>query len=201
MTPGVDAWQPYAPRELADRLAGLPAPWAVAGGWAVDLFLGRITRAHHDLEITLPAATFGLLTRLFPGWEFHVPRSGTLTPADPVSLAADFQTWALDPVTRTWRFDVFREPHDGDTWICRRDPRIRRPYAEVVLRTPDGIPFVAPEVALLFKAKGPRDTDEHDLAAVLPELGPARRDWLATALAVAHPGHPWRDRLAHSAER
>jgi len=201
MTPGTDAWQPYSPRELADRLAGLPVPWAVAGGWAVDLFLGRVTRPHDDLEIALPAATFARLTPLFPGWEFHVPLSGTLTPADPVSLAADFQTWALDPVTRTWRFDVFREPHDGDTWICRRDARIRRPYAEVVRRTPDGIPFVAPEVVLLFKAKGARDKDERDLAAVLPELGPDRRGWLDAALAVVHPEHPWRGRLAHSTER
>jgi hypothetical protein len=201
VTPGTDAWQPFAPRELADRLAGLPVTWAVAGGWAVDLFLGRVTRDHHDLEIALPASAFTLLTPLFPGWEFHVPRSGTLTPADPASLAAGFQTWALDPVTRRWRFDVFREPHDGDTWICRRDERIRRPYAEVVLRTPDGIPFVAPEVVLLFKAKAPRDIDEQDFAAVLPELSAARRGRLDAALAVVHPEHPWRSRLARSTER
>jgi len=201
MTPGVDAWQPYSPRELADRLAGLPVTWAVAGGWAVDLFLGRVTRDHHDLEMVLPASDFGQLTPLFPGWEFHVPQSGTLTPADPVSLAAEFQTWALDPAIGRWRFDVFREPHDGDTWICRRDERIRRPYAEIVQRTPDGIPFVVPEVVLLFKAKAARDKDEQDLAAVLPELSAGRRAWLDAALALAHPDHPWRARLAHSAER
>ena len=201
MTPGIDAWQPYSPRELADRLAGLPATWAVAGGWAVDLFLGRVTRDHHDLEMIVPAAAFGLLPPLFPGWEFHVPRSGRLTPADPDSLAAEFQTWALDPATGMWRFDVFREPHDGDTWICRRDERIRRPYAEVVRHTPDGIPFVVPEIALLFKAKAARDKDEQDFAAVLPALSAGQLAWLDAALALAHPEHPWRTRLAHSAGR
>ena len=199
--PDPEAWQPYSPRQLADRLAGLPVPWAVAGGWAADLFLGRVTRAHHDLEIALPASAFPLLPPLFPGLEFAVPQSGRLTPLDAESLAAEFQTWALDPVTRTWRFDVFREPHDGDTWICRRDERIRRPYAEVVARTPDGIPFVVPEVVLLFKAKAARDKDEQDLAALLPALPAERREWLDAALALVHPGHPWRERLAQLAGR
>ena len=191
MTPEIDAWQPYSPRELADRLAGLPATWAVAGGWAVDLFLGRVTREHHDLEMIVPAAAFGLLPPLFPGWEFHVPRSGRLTPADPDSLAAEFQTWALDPATGMWRFDVFREPHDGDVWISRRNASLRRPYAEIIRRTPDGIPYLAPDVVLLFKAKHRRPKDEVDHAAVAPRLTAAERAWLDSALELVHPGHPW----------
>lgn len=198
MIPGIDAWQPYTPEELTDRLAGLPVTWAIAGGWALDLFLGRVTREHSDLEIALPASAFELLTPLFAGWRFFVPIAGTLTSADPESLAADFQTWALDPVTGMWRFDVFREPHDGDTWICRRDERIRRPYAEVVRRTPAGIPFVVPEVALLFKAKASRDKDQRDFAATLPELSAGQRGWLDAALAVIHPEHPWRTRLVQA---
>ena len=40
-----------------------------------------------------------------------------------------------------------------------------------------------------------RPKDEADLEAVLPRLGPARRRWLADALALAHPDHPWLGRL------
>src|SRR5689334_10611159 len=191
MTPGVDEWQPYSPQELADRLAGLPVTWAVAGGWAVDLFLGRVTRDHHDIELVLPASDFGQLTPLFPGWEFHVPQSGKLTPADPVSLAAEFQTWALDPAIGSWRFDVFREPHDGDTWICRRDERIRRPYREIFTISADGIPYLRPEICLLFKAKAARDKDQADFQAAVPRMSMAQRTWLRTALERVHPDHPW----------
>ncbi|MHA1968943.1 MAG: nucleotidyltransferase domain-containing protein [Candidatus Hodarchaeales archaeon] len=28
-------------------------PWYIAGGWAIDLFLGLVTRSHQDIEITV----------------------------------------------------------------------------------------------------------------------------------------------------
>jgi hypothetical protein len=44
--PHVDAWDTWHPRVVAERLAGLTAPWYVAAGWAIDLFRGGPTRAH-----------------------------------------------------------------------------------------------------------------------------------------------------------
>jgi hypothetical protein len=58
---------------------------------------------------------------------------------------------------------VFREPHVGDHWVCRRDASITLPYSELILRTSEGIPYAAPEVALLFKAKQLREKDIADL--------------------------------------
>lgn len=88
--------------------------------------------------------------------------------------------------------DVFREPHDGDVWICRRDARIRRRYADLIRHDPNGLPFLAPEVALLFKAKATRDKDHGDFAGTLPLLDASQRQWLVDALALVHPDHPWR---------
>ncbi|MHA2306939.1 MAG: nucleotidyltransferase domain-containing protein [Candidatus Hodarchaeales archaeon] len=28
-------------------------PWYIAGGWAIDLFLGLVTRSHQDIEIII----------------------------------------------------------------------------------------------------------------------------------------------------
>lgn len=36
---------------------------------------------------------------------------------------------APNQVTGNYLLDVFREPHDGDTWVCRRDQTIRLPVA------------------------------------------------------------------------
>jgi hypothetical protein len=96
-----------------------------------------------------------------------------------------------ESATGLWRLDVFREPAAGGTWICRRDERIRLPYARVVARTAEGIPYARPEIVLLFKAAAARPKDEADLAAVLPRLEPGARRWLVEALETAHPGHRW----------
>lgn len=38
------------PRQVLSLLDGFGKPWWVAGGWAVDLFIGRPTRPHKDIE-------------------------------------------------------------------------------------------------------------------------------------------------------
>jgi len=197
--PDLDAWEAWHPRQLADRLRDLPVPWYVAAGWSVDLFRGEQTRAHGDLEFAVPAAHFALLPPLFPELDFWVPAGeGVLVPLTASALADDsqHQTWAWDPAAGRWRFDVFREPHDGDVWICRRDEqRIRRPYPEIIRHTADGIPYLAIEAVLLFKAKHARAKDEADFTGVLPLLSQAERGWLDATLGLIHPDHPWRARL------
>ena len=186
--PDRNAWEPWPPTVIAGRLAGVDVPWCVAAGWALDLFPGEQTRPHGDIEITVPANSFPAVAARFADCGFAVAHRGELLPVTENSLRLGHQTWAYERSAGRWRLDVFREPHDGDVWIYRRDNRIRRPYRSLVERTPDGIPYLAPEVALLFKAKDPRDKDEADFRGVLPLLGPERRRWLMEALP---PDHPW----------
>jgi hypothetical protein len=101
------------------------------------------------------------------------------------------RAWLRDPATGNYLLDVFREPHDGDTWICRRDQTIRLPYSDIIRHTRNGIPYLAPELVLLFKAKHARPKDQADFDATVPHMTPAQREALAELLARAHPGHRW----------
>ncbi len=190
-------WRPWRPDDAADRLGTLDAPWYVAAGWAIDLFAGYERRHHDDLEVAVPADRFGDVASLLGDLEWYTAGDGeVLSVSDaPSRLAETHQTWGLDVAAHEWRIDVFREPSDGATWICRRDERIRLPYAELVERTADGIPYARPEVALLFKAKAAREKDEGDLDDVLPLLAPSRRALLRDWIALVHPGHAWLERL------
>lgn len=182
----------WSPAEVAERLAGVTTPWYVAAGWALDLFRGRQTRAHGDIEVGVPAAGFPEIRDRFPGHAVDAAGSGRIwADAGPDVLAAVHQTWLRDPLTGDYRLDVFREPHDGDTWICRRDMTIRRPYGEIVRRTEDGIPYLAPEFVLLFKAQATRPKDQADFEGTVPHLTAAQRATLAALLARVHPGHRW----------
>ncbi|MFI5803159.1 hypothetical protein [Streptomyces sp. NPDC051561] len=54
-----------------------------------------------------------------------------------------------------------------------------------------GIPYLAPEWGLLFKAKAARPKDRADFGITLPLLSGTQRSTLADLLARVHPGHPW----------
>lgn len=173
-------------------MSGVGAPWYVAAGWALDLFRGEQSRPRDDLEIAVPSAGFPELRARFPEFVFDAVGAGQVWPgAAPEALTATHQTWMRDPSDGRFLLDVFREPHAGDTWICRRDERIRLPYAEIIEHTAAGIPYLIPELALLFKAKATRPKDQADFEAVLPLLSGTRRDRLRDWLRSVHPGHPW----------
>ena len=57
------------------------------------------------------------------------------------------------------------------------------------------LPFMAPEIVLLFKAKYLRDKDEADFAVTLPLLDSAARRWLDDGLALIAPATGWREAL------
>jgi hypothetical protein len=193
--PDVSKWNAWRPERLVSLLEGVEAPWYVAGGWAIDLFLGSQRRVHEDLEIAVPNSRFEEFLPALQGFEVFVitgPREAT-----PIEVAGDaldetHQTWVREPATGLWRLDVLREPSDGDTWICRRDASVRMPYDRVIDWNDQGIPYGCPEIILLFKAKhAGRARDEGDFADVLDVLQPESRHWLAEALEIVHPGHPW----------
>ncbi|HST13556.1 MAG TPA: hypothetical protein VLJ44_01750 [Gaiellaceae bacterium] len=190
-------WRAWRPEAAAERLETLAAPWYVAAGWAIDLFLGYERREHEDLEIAAPGYAFPEIQALLGELEFYAVGDGEVAAVaeSPQRFDATHQTWGLDGAAFEWRIDVFREPSDGGRWICRRHAAIRLPYDELIERTADGIPYVRPEVALLFKAKAAREKDKDDLNDVLPLLAPSRRALLRDWIALVHPGHPWLARL------
>lgn len=71
---------------------------------------------------------------------------------------------------------------DGDTWVYRRDPRIRRSMSTAVRQSPGRLPYLAPEIQLLDKSKAPRERDDMDFARTYPLLARDARQWLQDAL-------------------
>lgn len=191
----LERWEPWTPAEAAALLHGVDACWYVLGGWALDLFLGRRTREHDDLEIGVRDGDFPQVRGALAGFELVVVGDGRAWPLTEESATAHRQTWVREP-DGPWRLDVIRERWAGDDWMYRRDARIRLPVEHVVAETSDGIPYLRPELVLLFKAKATRPKDLADFELVLPALGEDRRRWLRDALALTHTRHPWVDAVA-----
>jgi hypothetical protein len=87
---------------------------------------------------------------------------------------------------------------DEAVWVFRREPRIQRPLNEVIHRTPQGLPYLAPEIQLLYKARNPRPRDEEDFENVIPHLDATARKWLCESLQMTQPAHGWLPSLSHA---
>lgn len=191
-----DAWAPWQPAELATRLAPLSVTWYVVGGWALDLWHGRQTRPHEDLEFATLAADAPRIRDCLSELTFFAAQAGRLTalPLGPLPDGVQ-QFWGLDPGVDRWRLDMMLEPGTQSDWVYKRDPAIRGPRGQFVRRSATGLPYLAPEAVLLFKAKHQRDKDETDFDAALPRLTRDARDRLGTWLDMVHPAHAWQKRL------
>jgi hypothetical protein len=190
---GDPPWDAWRPAEITRRLSAVTAPWCVAAGWALDLFRGEQTREHEDLEIAVPgtAAGFGAVRQALAGYTFEVVGSGKSWPLDGPAFDVMWQTWVSEPGTGVYRLDIFREPQRDGAWVCRRDETISMPYEQIIRRTEAGVPYLVPEIVLLFKAKHSRPKDQADFAGALPLLTPEATSWLRWALERVHPGHAW----------
>ena len=188
---------------VARVMRGYRHPWFVSGGWAIDLFVGRVTREHEDIEIGAFFPHQDALRRHLAGWELARIRNDAAEPwaaGDPIELP-EFQLQARSARRAPNVFDIFFNPLDGDEWVSRRHRGMRRPAAEIEARTaahgrvPANVPFLVPEVQLLYKAKYHRPKDDADFEAAVGSMTAAQRRWLRETLARHHPGDAWIDSL------
>ena len=186
-------------RERALRATdGWNRPWWIAGGWALDLHLGTLTRPHADLEVSILRSDQTSLYAHLAGWDLRAVAPGSrLVPWDGTPLEAPYhQIWArrgpggadtIDEfVSDPTMLDFLIEDHVGEQWCYRRDHRVTRDVRDIGA-TRDGLPYIRPEIALLYKAKQPRYKDSQDFQHVLPHLTSDARKWLRAALELAHP--------------
>jgi hypothetical protein len=178
-----------------------PFRWWISGGLALELHLGRSWRRHDDTDIGVVRADVPRLASVLHSWDIHVAAAGQLTPwsGDPVR-AADQQNniWCRRTPESPWELDVTVGEGDEVNWIYRRDTSLRVPWDEAVLRTTSGVPYLAPELQLLFKSKNVRDKDDVDARHVIPLLAPERVRRLA---AVIPADHAWRALLPDEQRR
>lgn len=209
---------------MAAAMAAYPAAWALCGGWAVDYWLGRQTRDHRDIDITVFVEDQVALFAHLRDWNMvpHdavTPEVRDLWDGRTLVLPAHIHarppgeenrrrviSWVTPPYTQAADGEdlelVVNERQGGD-WILHDEARISRPLDRCVATAPGGLPVARPEVLLFYKAtaywgdgKHPRSHDTADFKALAPLLAPNDAAWLRTAIHTCIPDHPW---LAHLA--
>lgn len=184
------------PASVAATMDRLDVWWAVAGGWAIDLWLGEQTRDHHDVEVVVRRRDQHLVhAALSVEWELFAldPPGSGWRPWSGVPI--DAPAFQLQARSSSGEFDVFTEEVDERQWYFRRDRRITMGSDQVIVPSASGIPIVRPEIQLLYMARSSELKNEHDFALARPRLTPEAAAWLTDALRITLPGHHWLQQL------
>ena len=195
-TPELGQWEPLTLADTIETFSAAGFRWWIGGGLALELHIGRSWRDHDDTDVGVARRDVADLRAYLAGWDIHVASLGRLESWNGADLSSDQHQnnlWCRRHPDGPWVLDVTIGDGDSVAWAYRRDPRVRIPWGDAVLTTGDGVPYLAPELQLLFKSQVPRPKDELDAEQVIPELEPERRDRLAHLLPL---NHPWQARLA-----
>ncbi|CAM4168103.1 nucleotidyltransferase domain-containing protein [Deinococcus marmoris] len=191
----------FGPAQMvAGMLAELDAPWMFAGGVALDLHLGQVSRPHDDLDVAVARDAQPQLLQLLSDWKLDAPQGGMYQPWTAPLEPPLHQIHARHPaLPDVLMLDLLLTDLSDGLWHYRRDPRVMLPLAEARLWSPAGWPYLAPQAVLLFKAAAAdrkvRGKDARDFERMRPMLDGQALKWLRGALELLEPEHEWLTKL------
>ena len=130
-------------------------------------------------------------------WEFFEAREGSLSRLDTGTAPrkAVNSLWCRRLGKYEWAFELMLDEGGHDAWSFRRDTSIRRSLERAICHSAAGIPYLAPEIQLLYKSKAIRSQDQTDFDAVIGRLDQDARGWLRKSIAITDPNHAWLSKL------
>jgi hypothetical protein len=184
-----DYWIPITVDEVMRIFADAPFQWCLAGGYAVEQFLGRSIRAHGDIDVMVFRDEQLAAQRWLRDWQFYA--------ADPAGTLRKWHDneylpygihdiWGHKLDSNAWQLQLMLAEVEGDEWFSRRNHAIRGKRADLMTEY-NGIPCIRIDVQMLYKAKNSRAKDELDFQACLPLLDNASKKWLKGHLLLTHP--------------
>ncbi|KOO49895.1 nucleotidyltransferase domain-containing protein [Viridibacillus arvi] len=196
MRTDIDNWSPLSVIEIKEVFAHIPSMWGIAGGWALDLHLGKKSREHSDIDVVIFREEQQVVYQsLKVDWILYKAEAGKLKPwKDGEYLESTNDIWVSKNEDSPWTFQIMLIDSENNDWIYRREKSIKKGKNEIFQWTNNGTPYIKPEVQLLYKAgsKQVREKDFKDFQTILPLLLPKEMEWLKLSLKKQFPeGHSW----------
>lgn len=175
-------------------------PWWIAGGWAIDLFLGTTTREHEDIDVAILRDNEQAFRNQLKDWEVWPGLGNSRLEGRPITVDEKLSDtrevlWCRPSPEAGWSFELLLNRTEGDDWVFKRDSRVRKPIGQIGSFANNGVPYLNPEIVLLFKAKNNQAKDKHDFEHAVPKLSREAKEWLTNSLHIVHPDHPWLSEL------
>jgi len=199
----IDNWVPVTVSEVCEIFSAVPVKWGIAGGWALDLYMGKQSRTHDDIDVILfreeQLTAFAYLSK---DWILYKAENGKLNLwEDGEFLPSTNDIWVSRNDDSPWAFQIMLVDKEHDSWIYKRETSIRREWKDIFSTTGEGISYLKPEIQLLYKGGSSkiREKDQKDFLNVWPALMPQAKEWLISSLNIQFPnGHAWIDSIENS---
>ncbi|MEH7009772.1 hypothetical protein V7087_02990 [Neobacillus niacini] len=196
MRTDIDNWKPLSVSSIVNVFSKMPITWCIAGGWALDLHVGRNSREHSDIDVLITRKELLIAYQwIQKDWTLYKAEDGKLLHwVDGEFLKSTRDVWVSRNHVAPWAFQIMIIDSKDGNWIYRREKSIKRAMNEIILKSPDGIPYLKPEIQLLYKAGSSkiREKDFQDLQTMLPILSTQEKEWLTLSLKKQFPdGHTW----------
>ncbi|MFC4410867.1 nucleotidyltransferase domain-containing protein [Chungangia koreensis] len=176
-------------KKIKELMSGFDRPWAIAGGWAVDLHVNRLTREHSDIEIAVFRHDQFKLKQYLNSFAFRKVVNGQLIEWSGEELILPVHELHASNGEQDIEI-LLNESKDGN-WLFRREPQIYYDAGRVIENSTDSFPYLIPVIVLLYKAKHLREMDHADFLVLRDVLNDKDRIWLLKSLEIHQPGHPW----------
>lgn len=204
-----------------DFFSNAQIPWAVCGGYALDLFLDRTIRVHSDIDICVFEKDRNAILRymLQNDWRIYEFRGqGRVRPLDAESssdagrnlmcLNGDCNLVKFYPCEEsgllyheffhtgisTFNYMEFLfNTTSGNNFVFDKEKNIERVMSNAILFN-DGIPYLAPEIVLMFKASQSERADyQYDFEQTYVRMSNEQKAWFSQNLNKFYPnGHGWK---------
>ena len=191
-------WNPLSVSQVMELFSEAPFSWAIAGGYAVEAFVGKPFRDHGDIDVIIFRDQQLALQDWLSDWFlFAADPPGTLRSWKKSEYLPRgiHDIWGHTNV-QAWQLQVMLTEVEDDRWFSRRSILIGGQRGDLIVEY-NGIPCIRIEVQLLYKANpSRRQKDDMDFDTCLSLMSVESKQWLATSLDVLYPeGHPWKELL------
>lgn len=207
-------------KELKEHLSDMKVAWHLCGGFAIDVFLGKETREHKDLDITVSFTDIRQCVNYLckKGWRIVAPIGGGRFL--PIGEALESDKYYFDNI---WCYrdnadfikvkdngpflniemeernqseldfiEVLFNKVDESNFYYLKNPKITLDVDKSVLNI-GGVSILSPELILLYKTRNPENSAyQQDFKLTIAKLQNDEKNWLIESMRLEYPqGHPW----------
>ncbi|MEH7884296.1 hypothetical protein V7654_08215 [Bacillus sp. JJ1609] len=176
-------------------MSNFESSWFIAGGWALDLYFGKETREHSDIEIAIFRQDQFHLKDYLKGWDFKKVVSHKMIQWKDEFLSLPVHEIHASNRDSGEKLEILLNESIEREWIFRRDGRIKLPHSSAWCYSKSGIPILNPAIVLLYKAKNTSEKDNHDFMIIKDFLTVNQKMWLRNAVHLQNSKHAWLEYL------